>query len=214
MGSEKKWNLNRKLIIFISFCVIIGTIWINSLDRLEKRLMPTFIAMCEIEVKRIVNICIDDVITMLHDSSVYQPSDFYNVIYDKNGNVSLIENNSILINKITNDISYTLEDRLSEIGDIELELNIFDVLYPEAFDQFGPNYNMRILKDGYTDVGYKSEIIEISGNQTNFKAYVEIKVNVTILSPLYSEKIEIGRDVLIVDTIISSKNMGLKLNSD
>lgn len=208
-----KENLFVKIILgIIIFSMVSIILVMNTLERLEERLMPTFSTMSEIKVKQQVNICIDDVITMLHDSSIYQPSDFYTVRYDENGNVSLIENNSILINKITNDISYSLEDNLSDIGDIELELGIFDVLYPEAFDNFGPTYKMQMLKDGYTNVGYKSEIIEISGNQTNFKAYIEIEVNIRVLSPLYTSDIIVTRDVLIVDSIISSKNAGLKIN--
>ncbi len=208
--NNKKFVNYMAVISLLSILVI--AITVRSLDRLEAKLMPTFYAMCEIEISRLVNIAIDDVITMLHDSTIYQPSDFYNVVYDANGNVSLIENNSILINKITNDISYSLEDALSEIGDIELELNVFDVLYSESFEKFGPTYKMKILKDGSTTVDYHSELSEINGYQTNFKAYVQINVTVKILSPLYADKVEIKRNVLIVDTIISSKNVGLKFN--
>lgn len=208
----KNGDIQRKLLLIFTSLFLLFSISISSLERLETKLMPTFMAMCEIQVKQVVNICIDNVITMLQNTYSYKSTDFYTVVYDKNGNVSLIENNSILINKLTNDISYSLEDTLRELGDIKLEINILDVLFPEAFDNIGPNYKMHILNEGFTDISYKSEIKEIGGNQTNFKAYIKINVNVKILSPLYSEKIQINRDVLLIDTIISSKNVGLKIN--
>ncbi len=192
--------------------VILFIIFLNTMERLESQLRPSFDALCEIMVKKEVNYCIDDAIAMLNEDPIYKPSDFYNVKFDENGNVSLIENNSIIINQITNDISYSLEDRLSELGDVEMKLRIMDILYPEAFDHVGPMYTMHMTKDGYAIVNYKSEINEVSGNQTNFKAYVQIAVYIRVISPLYSENITINRDVLLVDTVISTKNVGLKIN--
>lgn len=206
----------KKFIVWLTYSliliVIVGKISMNSLERLENRLMPTFISMCEIEINKIVNRCIGDVISMLHENEQYNASDFYVIHYDENGNVSLIENNSILIGKLTNDISYMLENMLSGIGDIELELKIFDVLYPEAFDKFGPTYKMQIMKDGYSNVTYKSKINEINGNQTNFNAFIEIDVYVKILSPLYNDNIVISKNIQLIDTIIGAKNVKLNIN--
>ncbi len=210
--SKRKVNTRKYFLYFALISTVVGILFINSVNRLESKLLPTFETMCEIQIKQIVGSCIDYAIKQLQDTSLYKPSDFYNVSYDENGNVSLIENNSILINEITNDIAYSLDEKLSVLGNVYLELKIFDVLFPEMFDEFGPSYKMDVLKDGYSNVGYKSEIVEISGNQTKFKAYVEIEVNVKLLSPLYNDSITIKREVLIVDTIISTKNVGLKLN--
>ncbi len=192
--------------------IILGIIYINSLDRLETKLRPAFDALCEIYVRNEVSSCIDYAIEVMVDNTSYNASDFYNVKFDENGNVSLIENNSILINKVTNDILYNLGSKLKESEDVKMELRIMDILYPEIFDEVGPMYKMEMRKDGYVSVDYVSDIKEISGNQTSFKAYVQIVVNIRIISPLYSEKFTINRNVLLVDTIISTKNVGLKIN--
>ncbi len=210
-----KNNINRfinTLVILILFVVISFAVVVNSINRLETKLMPTFTSMCEIQVKQIVGGYIDIAIAEMRDLNLYKPSNFYTVTYDENGNVSLIENNSILINKITNDISYSLDNNLNKLGDISMKLKVFDILFPEPMDDFGPTYKMDVLKDGTANVAYKSEIKEVSGNQTNFKAYILIEVNVKLLSPIYNKDVKISRDVLIVDTMISTKNVGLKLN--
>ncbi len=218
MGSKVSLNKTRgnKIKICLVYIIIliasVISIFINSLNRLETKLMPTFVAMTEIQVKQIIGACIDEAIINMHDKSKYKASDFYTISYDENGNVSLIENNSILINEITNDISYSLDNSLSNLDSVKLEINIFDALLPELFDEVGPKYKMDIMKDGYAAVNYNSEISEISGNQTNFKAFVEIEVSVKLLSPLFNDKIIVNRKVLIVDSIISTKNVGLKLN--
>ncbi len=206
-------NKLKTVVVFLALSLIIfSIILINSLNRLESKLMPTFATMCEIQTKQIVGSCIDHAIQKMHDMSIYEPSDFYKVSYDENGNVSLIENNSILINEITNDISYSLDSKLSELGDVSMELKIFDILFPEPLDEFGPIYKMDVMKDGTSNVSYKSEITELGGNQTNFKAYILIEVNVKLLSPIYNKSISIKREVLIVDSIISSKNVSLRVN--
>ncbi len=210
--NKLRFSFKRAFTWLFMIIIVLSIVFINSLNRLETKLMPTFIAMCEIQTKQFVGGCIDKSIQNMHDVSSYRPSDFYNVSYDENGNVSLIENNSILINEITNDISSRLDENLSQLVSAKMEVEVFDVLFPELFDEFGPSYKMDIMKDGFSNVGYKSEILEINGNQTNFKAYVEIEVSVKLLSPLYNDNITIKREVLIVDTIISSKNASLKLN--
>lgn len=206
----------KKLYMYIIYGIVIGLLFwqisISCLERLENKLMPTFMSMCEIKVNQIVNMCIGDIISMLHEGYEYQSEDFYKVHYDENGNVSLIENNSILIGKLTNDISYMLENMLTDLDDVELELKIFDVLYPEAFDEFGPSYKMQIMKDGYSNVNYKSEMKEISGNQTSFSAFIKVDVYIKILSPLYNDSIVVSKNIQLIDTIIGAKNVKLNIN--
>ncbi len=202
----------KYLLIGVVVAVIFFIIFVNSMDRLETRLRPAFDALCEIQVKKEVNSCIDKAVTESHDISQYEPKDFYTVTFDENGNVSLIENNSIIINEITNDMSSKLDIELGKLDDVTMELRIMDILYPEFFDSIGPFYKMKMRRDGYTNISYKSEINEVSGNQTNYKAYVQIEVVIRTISPLYSENFTVNRDILLVDTVISTKNVGLKIN--
>ncbi len=202
----------KYLLLGVVIGVVLFILFLNSMDRLETRLRPAFDALCEIQVKKEVNVCIDKAVTESHDVFNYEPKDFYTVTFDKTGNVSLIENNSIIINEITNDMSSKLDMELGKLEDVQMELRILDILYPEFFDSIGPFYKMRMTRDGYTNISYKSEIKEVSGNQTNFKAYVQIAVDVRIISPLYTENITVNRDILLVDTVISTKNVGLRIN--
>ena len=169
------------------------------------------------EMKRLASIIINRSI----NSDILNEDDIKNLftINNENEEVMTLSLNSIIINKITDNISDACEDnlRLIEEGDYKSLKNKFNigeeyfyvpsgiVFKNTLFSLIGPKIPINLKIIGNVTSGVKTDVKEYGINNSVITVYVDIKVELMVILPFASDNIEIDNQIPISIRLIQGK---------
>lgn len=189
---------NRKAHIFCNtmllFAIIIAILLIVIFKQLNKHIKE----ICEYKGKETVNSIIVETMSQILEGS---DEDYINIIRDNNKIVS-IETNTTAINRIQNDLKASINKKLSRVSNNNVSLPIGTLTGITLFSGFGPDVVLKLHQIGAVETEIKSEFISQGINQTKFKLFVEVTVELSAILPAHSTKITVQDDYLIAETII------------
>lgn len=207
---KKRLTTKQKIILIalsILFAVILILLYLSFIVN------PVIINMSEAEIKSLA--------TQAIGSAVYEVvshGDLYDnlieITKDNEGNVSLIQANSVQINLLTRTLTKTATKNLEDIGEqgIDVPVGTFSGL-PILVGR-GPSINLKMIPIGAISSSFKSEFTTAGINQTNHKIYVVLSSKINIILPTAHQTIETSTQVLICENIIVGKIPDTYLNSD
>ena len=207
---KKRLKTKQKIILIalsILFAVILILLYLSYIVN------PVIINMSEAEIKSLA--------TQAIGSAVYEVvshGDLYDnlieITKDNEGNVSLIQANSVQINLLTRTLTKTATKNLEDIGEqgIDVPVGTFSGL-PILVGR-GPSINLKMIPIGAISSSFKSEFTTAGINQTNHKIYVVLSSKINIILPTAHQTIETSTQVLICENIIVGKIPDTYLNSD
>lgn len=148
---------------------------------------------------------------LVHNKNIYD--NLVNITTDNDGNIVLIQANSIQINMLTKDLIKTSQIKLEKIGaeGINIPLGTFSGI--TLFSGRGPNINIKLIPVGDVTCNFISEFEDAGINQTIHKLYVTIDTNVNIILPLKSNTVKTTTNILICESVIIGKIPEVYLNS-
>ncbi len=126
--------------------------------------------------------------------------DFYEA-QNKEGELSQITVNSLLINDICAKIAAELSESLSnaESSDIRLPLGMLTGI--KLFSNCGPKIEIKLLPIGSALCDYGSTLTDSGINSVNYSIYLNIDAAVKIVCPFAAKTINIKRKYVLVDTV-------------
>jgi len=148
---------------------------------------------------------------LVHNKNIYD--NLVNITTDNEGNIVLIQANSIQINMLTKDLIKTSQIKLEKIGADGLNIPIGTFSGITLFSGKGPNINIKLIPVGDVSCNFISEFQEAGINQTIHKLYVTIDTKVNIILPLKSNTVETTTNILICESVIVGKIPEVYLNS-
>ncbi len=169
--------------------------------------------MSEAEIKSLA--------TQAIGSAVYEvvsQGDLYDnlieITKDTEGNVSLIQANSIQINLLTRTLTKTATKNLESVGEQGINVPIGTFSGFPILAGRGPSINIKMSPIGAISSSFKSEFTTAGINQTNHKIYVVLSSKINIILPTAHQTVETSTQVLICENIIIGKIPDTYLNSD
>lgn len=155
-----------------------------------------------------VNNAVSELVT---NKNIYD--NLINITTDIDGNIVLIQANSIQINMLTKDLIKTSQIKLEKIGadGINIPLGTFSGI--TLFSGKGPPINIKLLPVGDVVCTFSSEFQDAGINQTIHRLYVKIETNVNIVLPLISNNVKTVTDILICESVIVGKVPEIYLNT-
>ena len=157
-----------------------------------------------------------DVINSSISSTISQNNydDLVNISKNSDGDIVLIEINSKNVNILTNNIMTNIQSKLDEdeILNYALPLGTFSGI--PSLAGIGPKISLKIVPIGNVQTEYRSSIVGLSINQSYHKIYINIKISVTVVLPLYTQTIDVTNQVLVAETILVGKIPNTYLNTD
>ena len=140
--------------------------------------------------------------------------DLMTISKNSSGDIVLIEVNSKNVNTLTNNIMTNIQTKLDEdeILNYALPLGTFSGI--PALAGIGPKISLKIVPIGNVQTEYRSSIASLSINQSYHKIYINIKISVTVVLPLYTQTIDVSNQVLVAETILVGKIPNTYLNTD
>ncbi|NLJ99030.1 MAG: sporulation protein YunB [Tissierellia bacterium] len=191
------YKIKRKgFILWIITLIILGVYIYKYID---KNILPTVIAISEIKAKAVTTEAINDTIkTKIKRDINY--NDLIFVKYDKDGRVTLMQANTILMNNIAAEVALEVQKQLQKISKSKIKVplsNAFDTRLVNL-----PSISVNIIPQGSVAVDFATEFESSGINQTRHRIYIIVVTDIKMIVPLVSEDIKITTNIPIAETII------------
>ena len=180
--------------------LIIFTIAFLTVKIILDSVLPIFDTLCENEAKSIATIISNEQATNVMREHSYD--ELFTIEKDTNGNVTIIKSNVVPINEIISDVANKIQIELDNKGrdDIEIALGSFTGF--KLLAGRGPGIKIRISTIGNVETDLRSEFTAQGINQTLQRVYLEVKCNVSILTPFDNIERQITNQVLLIENVI------------
>lgn len=192
---RRKNKRNKIFIVAVAFFVLLiyGFIWV------DKNIKPTVLAISEVQARKIATQAINEAVkNKIKDDIKYKDLIFVN--FDKDGKVTMMQANTIMMNSIASDVALEVQENVRNVAAKPVKIPIGNALNSQLLK--GPNINITIVPQGTVSVDFTTEFIESGINQTIHKVYLVIITEVRVIVPLASDVIKIVTNIPIAETII------------
>lgn len=132
----------------------------------------------------------------------YKYEDLMNITKDENGNIKMVSSNIITVNKIISDVPILIQNELEKVENNRFYIKLGTFTGTKVLSGRGPKVEIKMSSIGNIETNLKSEFREAGINQTLHRIYLEVKCNVTILTPFNSIEEQIVNQVLLAEGVI------------
>lgn len=223
---KKRKKCNRLLICIVIFVilVIMSCLFINYYS---KKALPLFISYSEAEAKKLIILVINKAVTKQINN--VDTDDIFEVTYNNNGEVILIDFNSkrtsLALSTITSLIELNL--RAIEEGNIDMlelpdnSLDSFDkdllekgVILEVPFgvvngssllSNLGPKVPVKLSLIGDVSSGFSTKVDEYGINNALITLNIDVEVNAKVVLPFVSDEMNISASIPIAMKVIQGK---------
>lgn len=227
MKIKVKKKKTNKLVIILIF-VIIG-IFLSSrlINYYSKKALPTILAYAEAETKKLTVLVINRAVT----KQIYtlDTEDIFDVKYNSNGEIILIDFNSKSSSKILSTMTSLVELNLRAIEEGKIDMLELPDNSLKNFDQkllekgvivevpfgivtgsnimynVGPKIPVKLSFIGDVVTGFSTEVTEYGINNALIKLMINIKVDTKIILPITSKELTIDCSIPIAMKVIQGK---------
>lgn len=190
----RELNSVKAVLLIMFFTTVI------SVGIFLKSAYPVFKASCETAASSKGNKIINDEVLKVMQNYTY--NDLITIDKDINGKISLIEANSVAINKITSEINSNIQKEFDKIPRITVFINMGSVSGISALKNVEPKFEIELESAGNIKSNIRTEFKSVGINQTHHKIYLDIDARVGIITPFSAFGKDINTDVLISEAII------------
>ncbi|WP_027308062.1 sporulation protein YunB [Caloramator sp. ALD01] len=188
---------------FIIF-IIIFIFFIINIYLLDRTLKPIILAYCDAEARGIALETINETIRTEFKNKISY-DDIITVKTDKDGNIVMIQANSVELNRIGSEISLSVQDRIRNIEGRKGSIPIGVVLKNDILANYGPKIPFKMKPVGSVNTNYRSEFQAAGINQTRHIIYLDIKASVQVIVPFARNNVSVTTSVPISESIIVGK---------
>ncbi|KRQ87484.1 Sporulation protein YunB [Caloramator mitchellensis] len=210
----KKRKIGFKLKIWIIFLFaltlsLISVIWINN------ELRPTLLAYCDQEARRVATETINNSIKTEFSNKISY-DDIMAIKTDKDGNIVMIQANTVELNVIGSQIALEVQKRIADIKSRTAEIPLSALTGIELLANLGPRIPFNMKPVGSVLTSYRSEFASAGINQTRHIVYLDCAASVQVIIPLARNTVTVSTSIPIAESIIVGKvpNTYAEINSD
>ena len=131
---------------------------------------------------------------------------FYEIRYDKNGDVSLISGDMVVINALMRDvaaITQTEVNKLCESEDVQVPYtSVFGSL---LIANYGGKYVLNLENVGNIQCNYRTTFESKGINQTLLCMYIDLFADISVMLPLHVENVKVQNSMVVYQNLIVGK---------
>ena len=131
---------------------------------------------------------------------------FYEIRYDKNGDVSLISGDMVVINALMRDvaaITQTEVNKLCESEDVQVPYtSVFGSL---LIANYGGKYVLNLENVGNIQCNYRTTFESKGINQTLLCMYIDLFADISVMLPLHVENVKVQNSMVVYQNLIVVK---------
>lgn len=175
--------------------------------RINHDLKPVMMAMCDGQARIIATETISGTIRDEFGSKISY-DDLVNIKTDKDGNVVMIQANTVELNRIGSQMALSVQKRIQGIGGRGVKIPIGVLLKNDLFAYYGPKLTFKMQPMGSVLTSYRSEFQSAGINQTRHVIYFDVTADILVVIPLARNDIKITTSIPIAESIIVGKVPG------
>lgn len=197
--NDKNSDIKKISITFIS--ILILSILIGSFIYVDNSLRPTITVLAETKALELANRSINKAVAeVVKDKINY--SDLINTKLDSQGKITLMQSNTIMMNKIASDVALLIQEELKQVKTTTSYIPIGTALKSPILAKYGPQLKVSIEPIGTVSVDFKTDFESSGINQTRHRIYLEAKTQVKVVIPLTTSTKEVKAQIPICETVI------------
>lgn len=189
----------RVVILILVFLLIIYLFY-----KVDRDLKPVMLAVCDSEARYISTETINSTIREEFGNKISY-DDLMTIKTDKDGNVVMIQANTVELNRIGSEIALSVQERIRGIGVRDVKIPLGVILKNDLFAYYGPQVKFNMLPTGSVITSYRSEFEDAGINQTRHIVYLDVTANVQVVVPIARNSITVTTSVPIAESIIVGK---------
>lgn len=132
----------------------------------------------------------------------YSYQDLAVVLKDENGKIQMVKLNIIPVNQIISDVAIAIQNELNNTEITDFRIKLGSVTGIKMLSGCGPYIKVKMSTVGNVETGLKSDFKAAGINQTLHQIYLDIKCEVSIVTPFSSTTEIINNQILIAESII------------
>ena len=198
--------------ILIALCLLTAIFVVLLALRIERHFPTVASRYCDQVIVREISRLMNDRILQTYGD--YDKDDILIIEKDENGNITLIDINTVYVNHIKSRLTLDIIEKLTEYKALDFGIPLGNVLNSYAFSGLGPEIPIKATPVGNVVSKTKSSLVSGGVNQTKYELYIEFIACVEISGPLFTETREIKTELCIAQTVIIGKVPGIIWGSD
>lgn len=197
--NDKSLDIKKISIAFVS--ILILSILIGSFIYVDNSLSPTITVLAETKALELANRSINKAVAeVVKDDINY--SELINTKLDSQGKITLMQSNTIMMNKIASDVALLIQEELKQVKTTTSYIPIGTALKSPILAKYGPQLKVSIEPIGTVSVDFKTDFESSGINQTRHRIYLEAKTQVKVVIPLTTSTKEVKAQIPICETVI------------
>ena len=209
--NNKNGDYNKKIKKTLKVIMIL-IIAFATMVRCIRSIEPIFNTICKKEARSIATVISNNKATEVMKK--YEYEDLATIVKDSNGNVMMVKSNIIPINKIISDVALEIQLELDKIKGQDIGINLGTFTGTKLLSGRGPEVKLKISGVGDVATDFRSEFTQAGINQTLHRIYLEVKCNVSILTPYNTIEEQIVNQVILAENIIVGTTPSTYYNFD
>ena len=121
---------------------------------------------------------------------------------DRNGTITALKTNINEINRLKTEILSVIDTMLLDLDVNDVGLPLGSLILPEFFSGTGPVLPVKVMSISTSDADFYNEFTEAGINQTSHRIDMEVRITMTILTPVGTESVTASSTVVVAETVI------------
>jgi len=188
----------KKVYGYVLFLVILA---LMSYYYIEINIKPTLISICEVKAKIIATRIINDTVREELKKDALKEQILIPT-YDNDGRINMIRTDALVMNTISSNIANRVQENIVSLSNQKFSIPLGSALDSQLLANKGPDLNFSIFHQGSVLVDFVTEFDESGINQTRYKIYITVAVDMRIISPVTTSSVTIKNNVLIAEIVI------------
>ena len=198
LSRRSRFKTKARIFLILAGILIIGLLIFLFIDN---NINPAIITFSEASIQSIAQTAMNDSIKDILGSSI-KYTDLINVLTDKDGNVAMIQANTMKMNSLASQTSQLVQEKVKSMGNQNIKIPLGTIFGSKLLAGWGPNIPVRVISFPSVSTDFDSEFEQSGINQTRHKIYMVMRAKVRIAIPLNTADIDITSRVPVTETII------------
>jgi sporulation protein YunB len=168
---------------------------------IEKNIKPTLISICEVKAKVIATEIINSTVREELKNDVLKEQILIPT-FDNDGKINMIRTDAMAMNTVSSNIANQVQNKIVSLANQKFSIPLGSALDSQLLSNAGPVLNFTILHQGSVLVDFVTEFDESGINQTRYKIYITVTVDMRIISPATTSNVTVNNNVLIAEIVI------------
>ena len=193
----------KALIVFVILAVtfVAGFVYVRKnlieyTDKYAKGLITT----------RVVDVLNNSTTQALEGEWFQDKSNFYEIRYDNEGNVTLISADIVVINALMRDVAAASQVNVNQMCKKEdVQVPYSSILGSSLLANYGGKYTFNLELLGNIQCNYRTTFQSAGVNQTLMCMYIDLYVDISVMLPLHVENIKVENSMVVYQNLIVGK---------